>query len=117
MPAWRKALLLATLVLALVFGGGNGAMQAHASGGPGVDVASHCLLHKGKTPSDAQSGHHDCALCVYCAVAQLATPLAGAPHVTSSPSPVRASFARTRIAFVRFSATGGNKARASPLFA
>ena len=116
MPPWRKVLLLSTLVLALILGGGKGAMHAHATGGPSVDVASQCLLHKGNAPSDGQSGHHDCALCFYCAVAEAVTPPAGAPHLTATPTTFKARFARKRIAFVRFLATGGHKARASPIF-
>ncbi|HXY57045.1 MAG TPA: DUF2946 family protein [Methylocystis sp.] len=117
MPRWRKAFLLATLVLALVIGGGQGALRARASsGGPGLDAASNCLLHKGKAPSEGQSGHRDCALCPYCAAAELATPLAPAPRLAVGAAPFKASFARTRATFARFSATGGNKARASPRF-
>ena len=116
MPAWRKVLLLSTLVLALILGGGNGAMHAHATGGPGVDVASQCLLHKGNAPSDGQSGHHDCALCLYCAVAELATPPSEAPLLAAAPTTFKAGFAPKQIAFMRFRATGGNRARASPIF-
>ena len=116
MPRWRKALLLATLILALVIGGEHRFLRAHATGGSGLDVASNCLLHSRQSPSDGQSGHHDCALCLYCAVAELATPLAGAILVAVTPTTFKARFASKRIAFVRFSATGGNRARASPIF-
>jgi len=116
MPGWRKIFLRATLVLALIIGGGKGAMHAHATGGPSVDVASHCLLHKGKAPSNGQSGHHDCALCVYCAVAELATLPAVTTRVAATPTTFKVSFAKRRMAFVRFSTTGGIKARASPIF-
>ena len=117
MPGWRKILLRATLVLALIVGGGKGAMHVHATGGPGFDVASHCLLHEGKAPSDGQGGRHDCALCVYCAVAEAATPPAGAILVAVTPTTFKAHFAEKRIAFARSSVTGGNKARASPIVA
>jgi len=116
MPAWRKALLLATLVLALIVRDGNGAAHARAAGGAGFDVASHCLLHRDKAPSDGESGHHDCALCAYCAVAGAATPLDGAPHAAPARIPLAAFFGTTRIALARFSTAGGNRARASPRF-
>lgn len=114
MPGWRKALLLATLVLALVIGGEHEFLRTRASGAAGFDVASNCLLHRGKAPSDGQGGRHDCALCVYCVVAKMATSPAETPRITAWLTASKASFARRSVVFLRFSTTGGNKARASP---